>query len=73
MAISYKPLFKLMIDRDLRKKDFCELTGLGYPTLRKLQRGETVKTDTLDAICQKLGCQLNDIAEVLPDIPQSAE
>ena len=67
MAVSYKKLFKLMIDKDLKKKDLKEVTGLSYTTIAKLERGETVRSDVLDKICCELGCQLNDIAEIIPD------
>ena len=61
MAISYKRLFKLMIDRDIKK------TGLSYTTISKLEKGENVTADVLDKICCQLECQLNDIAEIIPD------
>ena len=68
MAISYKKLFKLLIDRDMKKKDLRDLTGISYATLRKLEHGENVMTDVLDTICTKLGCDLGDIAEALPEL-----
>ena len=49
----------------MKKKDFCELTGMSYSTLRKLSHGENVQVSVLDNICTKMHCQLNDIAEVL--------
>ncbi len=67
MAISYKRLFKLMIDKEIRKKDLKELTGLSYGTIAKLERGENVQMDVLEKICLSLGCQLEDVAEVIPD------
>lgn len=51
----------------MKKKDFCELTGMSYSTLRKLSHGENVRVSVLDNICTKMHCQLNDIAEVLED------
>lgn len=42
MAISYKKLFKLLIDRDLKKKDLKDMTGISYATLHKLERGENM-------------------------------
>ena len=62
MAVSYKKLFKLMIDRNLKK-----MTGLSYTTITKLEKSETVRSDVLDKICCGLGCQLNDIAEIIPN------
>ncbi len=68
MAISYKKLFKLMIDKDMKKKDLRTLTGVSYSTLLKMENGEYVSLDVLDRICRSLHCQLSDIAEVLPDV-----
>lgn len=69
MAISYKKLFKLLIDRDLKKKDLRNMTGISYATLHKLERGENVMTDVLYNICNALHCDLSDIAEIVPDEP----
>ena len=68
MAISYKKLFKLMIDKDMKKKDLRTLTGVSYSTLLKMENGEYVSLDVLDRICRSLHCQLSDIAEVLSDV-----
>lgn len=69
MAISYKKLFKLLIDRDLKKKDLKDMTGISYATLHKLERGENMMTDILNNICDKLHCDIGDIAEFVPDAP----
>lgn len=67
MAVSYKKLFKLMIDRDIKKKQLKEMTGLSYGTIAKIEKGENVQMDVLDKICVKLKCQLSDIAEIMFD------
>lgn len=72
MAICYKKLFKLLIDRDLKKKDLRDMTGLSYATLQKLERGENVMTEVLNTICLALHCKIEDVAEVVPD-EQDAE
>ena len=64
MAVSYKKLFKLMIDRDIKKKDLKEMTGLSYGTIAKLEKGSNVEISVLDKICVKLKCQLGDIVEI---------
>lgn len=69
MAICYKKLFKLLIDRDLKKKNLRDMTGISYATLQKLERGENVMTDVLNTICLALDCGLDDIAEIIPDEP----
>ena len=70
MAVTYKRLFKLMIDKDLKKKDLKELTGLSYNTIAKLENGDNVQREVLDKICMKLNCQLSDVAEIVPDAGQ---
>ena len=67
MAVSYKKLFKLMIDRDLKKKDLKEMTGLSYGSIAKLEKGNNVEMSDLDKICVELKCHLSDIAEISYD------
>ena len=65
MTISYKKLWKLLIDRDLKKKDLITKPGISGYTLNKLNKGETVTTETLAKICQALGCTFDDIMEII--------
>lgn len=65
MTISYKKLWKLLIDRDLKKKDLITKAGIRGYTLNKLNKGETVTTETLAKICQALGCTFDDIMEII--------
>ena len=67
MAASYKKLFKLLIDRDMKKKDLRALTGLSSSTIAKMTKNETVSTDVLVKICGVLDCTMNDIMEIIPD------
>lgn len=67
MAISYKKLWKLLIDRDMKKKDLAEQANLSTYTINKLNRGDNVNTDTLAKICRALNCTFDDIMEVLPE------
>lgn len=71
MAVSYKRLFKLMIDKKMRKKDLCELAGVSTSTMSKMGRDEIVSLEVIDRICQKLNCNIEDVLEVLPDSPDS--
>ena len=73
MAVSYKKLFKLLIDKDMKKKDFCKLTGVSPSTLRKMNHGENVQMDILESICLKFPCELTDIVEILPDPEPSSK
>ncbi len=71
MAVSYKRLFKLMIDKKMRKKDLCELAGISTSTMSKMGRDEIVSLEVIDRICQKLNCNIEDVLEILPDSPDS--
>lgn len=67
MSVSYKRLWKLLIDKDMKKKELAELANLSTFTINKLNRGDNVNTDTLVKICQALNCQVEDIMEIVPD------
>ena len=63
MAASYKKLWKLLSDRDLKKKDLQNLAGISNYTVSKLNRGENITTDILGKICKALDCSVDDIME----------
>lgn len=67
MKMSYKKLWKLLIDRDMKKKDLAELSGVSSTSLAKMGRNENVNTDNLVKICEALNCKLSDIAEIIND------
>jgi len=67
MAVSYKKLFKLLIDRDMKKKDLQQEANLSQHTMRKLSKNEAITTDTLAKICRCLNCTVDEILEVLPE------
>lgn len=67
MAVSYKRLWKLLIDRDMKKKDLAEKANISSYTINKLNRGDNVNTETLAKICRALGCTFDDIMEIVPD------
>lgn len=67
MAVSYKRLWKLLIDRDMKKKDLAEKANLSNYTINKMTRGDNVTTDTLVKICTVLNCSFDDIMEMVPD------
>ena len=62
--VSYKKLFKLLIDKDMSKKDLAEKAGLSAYTITKMNKGEIVKSDTLAKICIVLNCTFDDIMEI---------
>ena len=65
--ISYKKLWHILLDKDLKKKDLVKLAGISTYTINKLNRGDNVTTDVLQRICRALECDLPDIMEMLPD------
>ena len=65
VSISYKKLWKLLIDRDMNKQDLRRLTGLSSSSIAKLGKNESVTTTVLLNICEKLDCDLSDIMEVV--------
>lgn len=67
MAVTYKKLWHILLDRDMKKKDLQEAAELTKYTMRKLGNDETVTTDTLAKICRALNCTVDDIMEILPE------
>ena len=66
ITVSYKPLWKLLIDKELQKQDLKKMTGLSGATIAKLGRDENVTTTVLVRICEALNCDIADICEVVP-------
>ena len=64
--ISYDPLFKLLIDKHMKKTELAKVVGISTATLAKLSRNESVSLDILVRICQSLDCRIQDVIEVLP-------
>ena len=66
MAASYKKLFKLLIDREMKIKDLATQAGISQATLAKMKKdGATVSSDVLVKICTALDCTLDDIVEIV--------
>lgn len=67
MAASYKKLFKMLIDREMKSKDLAAKAGISPATLAKMKKdGVTVSSDVLVKICTALECTMNDIVEIVP-------
>lgn len=66
MALCYKNLWKLLIDRDMTRRDLHRITGVSHATLAKMSKGENVSASILDRICTGLGCQIEDVVKVIP-------
>ena len=67
MAVSYKKLWKLLIDKDLKKKDLEEMAHISHYTMNKMSRGDNVTVEMLGRICEALECGVGDIMEVIAD------
>ena len=65
MEISYKKLWKLLIDRDMKKKDLQANAGISWATVTKLSKGETVSMEVLMKICKTLDCNIGDIMDLV--------
>lgn len=63
MYICYDKLWKLLLERNIRKTEMSEVAGLNSRTLAKLSKNETVTTDTIARICKALHCDVGDIME----------
>ncbi len=68
MRVSYKKLFKLLIDRNLKKKDLADMAEISMTSITKMTRtGSIVSLDILVKICTALNCTFDDIMEIIPD------
>jgi len=71
MGISYNPLFKLLIDREMKKTDLCEKVGLSLGTVAKFSKGETVDGKIISRLCEYFDCQPGDIMEYVKNTPKA--
>lgn len=67
MSISYKKLWKLLIDRDMKKKDLQKLAGISSASITKLGKNENVNTEIIEKICIALKCDVCDIMEMVDE------
>ncbi len=65
MKISYNNLWKLMIDKGIKKSKLREITGIGTNTLAKLSKNQPVSMEVLMKVCEKLDCDLTDVCEFI--------
>jgi len=73
MEVSYKKLWKLLIDKDMKKKDLQAAAGISWSSVTKLSKGEIVSMEVLMKICKTLDCDIGDIMELLPTEEHVAE
>ena len=67
MTVCYKKLWKLLIDKDMKKKDLRSLTGISTTTMSRLAKDKNVSTEILAKICAVLNCDVGDIMEFIDD------
>lgn len=70
MAVSYKRLWKLLIDKDMKKKDLEDKAKISHYTVNKMNRGDNITTDIIQKICLTLECTPDEIMEIIPDEPK---
>ena len=73
MAISYRKLWKLLIDKDIKKKDLRVQSGISTNALAKLGKNERVTTDVLEKVCLTLQCDVGDIMEINSEVTHTEE
>ncbi|MEA5047792.1 MAG: helix-turn-helix transcriptional regulator [Eubacteriales bacterium] len=67
MRISYNKLWKMLIDKGMKKSDLKEQAGISSASIAKLGKGENITTDVLIKICESMNCHLEDIMETIQD------
>lgn len=67
MTVSYKKLWHLLLDRDMKKKDLMSLAGISQSSVTKLGHNANVNTEVLVRICNALKCDFSDIMELVPE------
>ena len=70
MGVSYKKLFKLLIDRNMKKKDLQQMTGLSPASVSKLAKDEYVSMEVLVKVCAALNVDFGDVVEFVPEKSQ---
>lgn len=73
MKVSYKKLWKLLIDKDMKKKDLLATAGISWASVTKLSKRETVSMEVLMKICKALDCNIGDIMDLIPEEEASSE
>ena len=71
MSISYKKLWKLLIDREMKKKDLQIVAGISSASITKMGKNQNVSTETLQKVCTALNCNIADIIEMTPENNES--
>ena len=67
MEVSYKKLWKLLIDKDMKKKDLQAQAGISWTSVTKLSKGENVSMEVLMKVCKVLECNIGAIMDLIPE------
>lgn len=67
MKVCYKKLWKLLIDKDIKKKDLCAIAHISPASVTKMGKNGFVTTEILERICLALDCQIGDVMEITPE------
>ncbi len=67
MHISYNKLWKMLIDKNMNKRELAEKSGVSSASISKLSKGANITTDVLLKICETMNCHLEDIMETIDD------
>ena len=70
MAVSYKKLWKLLIDKDMKKMDLQQKAGISWSSVTKLSKVETLSMEVLMKICKELNCNIGDVMDLIPEEPE---
>ena len=68
MSFSYKPLWKMLIDKDMTKKKLMEVTHISKSTIDKMGRGEKISLDIIDRICSYFDCNIENVLEHIQEV-----
>ena len=66
VEVSYKKLWKILIDKDMKKKDLQASAGISWASVTKLSKGERVSMEVLMKVCKTLNCDIGDIVKLIP-------
>ena len=66
MEVSFKKLWKMLIDKDMKKKDLQASAGISWASVTKLSKNENVSMEVLMKVCKTLNCDIGDIVELIP-------
>jgi len=73
VGVSYKRLWKLLIDKNMKKRDLKEAAGLSASLMQKLNQDKSVTTNSLVRICAALSCRIEDVMEIVPEEEQEVD